>query len=242
MPSGRVWIAGTIGGLFEPGERVLIVYENDTFRLVDRAPITGQGIADLAVDADGFVWLAYHNRNGRISDLRVEQFAPSGQKLWQHDLPGAQFGGPFGGNQQFWNGGASEVSLLPAGQERVYVAYEWRTSVPTNARRMGVLLLDPARSTSTESLVDPSRLRLDAPLPNPSAQSAHVSLTLNAPARVTLAAYDLLGRRVALLADEMLPAGLHERTLDTSALSSGSYVLRLSDGASSHTQMLIVAR
>jgi hypothetical protein len=45
--------------------------------------------------------------------------------------------------------------------------------------------------------------------------------------RVVLAVYDLLGRRVAVLADGFARAGYHEATWDAAGLPSGVYLFRL---------------
>ncbi len=50
--------------------------------------------------------------------------------------------------------------------------------------------------------------------PNPLHPSAAVPFGLAHPARVRLTIFDLAGRRVRALADEMLPAGEHRRVWD----------------------------
>jgi hypothetical protein len=49
--------------------------------------------------------------------------------------------------------------------------------------------------------------------------------------RVRMTVHDILGRRVAVLVDGMMPAGTHSVTFDASALPSGVYLLRLSAGS-----------
>lgn len=251
-PDGTVWIAAAVdagatnSSGFPISERMLIAYADGTARLADRTPLSGSRMTDLAVDADGFVWLSYKalDDNGRAMDgQRIEQFSPAGEKLWHYELPDENGGGQSTEHWRVRSGNDQLVSLLPAGNEQVYVAYPYRVP-PGGVRgdRVGVLLLDPARSTSIESTSEVTRLSLSVPAPNPASQSAVVHFDLETSAHVTLTAYDLLGRRVALLADETLTSGPHAHTLDTLALAPGAYVLRLSDGASSHTQMLTVAR
>ena len=78
--------------------------------------------------------------------------------------------------------------------------------------------------------------------PNPAAAAATVRFTLDAAQDVRLEAFDVLGRRVALLAGGPQAAGPHEVSLDTSGLPAGVYVLRLSAGAETQTTRLTVAR
>jgi hypothetical protein len=60
--------------------------------------------------------------------------------------------------------------------------------------------------------------------------------------RVTLAVYDVLGRRVAVLADAVQPAGPHEATLNAEGLASGVYLVRLTTPTGRQTQRLTVVR
>lgn len=251
-PNGSVWIAAAVdaGATNSSGfpiiERMLVEYANGSARLADRARVSGDNVTDLAVDADGFVWMSYKalDEDGRpIDSQRIEQFSPAGQKLWHYDLRDDNGGGQTTDDWRVRSGNDQLVSLLPAGSERIYVAYPHRNpSGGAQGDRVGVLLLDPAQGTSAETWSEVSRLALYAPYPNPTTQRAVLRFELAASAHVTLTAYDLLGRRVALLADETLASGPHARTLDTSALAPGTYALRLSDGASSHTKMLTVVR
>ena len=74
--------------------------------------------------------------------------------------------------------------------------------------------------------------------PNPFGASTEVRFALPAAAEVTLEVYDMLGRRVALLADgERLAADAHARTLSADGLPSGNYlvVLRTPDHAEART-------
>ena len=78
--------------------------------------------------------------------------------------------------------------------------------------------------------------------PNPSRGDATVRWALDAPGEAEVALYDVLGRRVALLAAGTQPAGPQAAALDTSALPSGVYVLRLTAGDRAQTARLTVVR
>jgi hypothetical protein len=60
--------------------------------------------------------------------------------------------------------------------------------------------------------------------------------------RVRLAAYDVLGREVAVLADGVVGVGAHEAALEASALPAGVYVLRLEAGGEALVRRVSVAR
>jgi hypothetical protein len=69
---------------------------------------------------------------------------------------------------------------------------------------------------------------LSAPYPNPFNPQTRVTLSVDRAQPVTVAAFDALGRRVAVLHDGMLEAREHLFTLDGSRLASGLYVIRAS--------------
>lgn len=77
----------------------------------------------------------------------------------------------------------------------------------------------------------PSTLPLSAqlalPVPNPFNPATRVDFQLTAAAQVRLAAFNLLGQEVAVLAQGNLAAGAHSRVFDGSTLPSGMYLLQL---------------
>lgn len=85
------------------------------------------------------------------------------------------------------------------------------------------------RPTSTAPGTDdpPLPLQLWTPHPNPARAATSVAYRTDRAGPVHLAAFDLLGRRVATLADASLPAGLHRHVIDVSGWQAGVYVLRL---------------
>jgi photosystem II stability/assembly factor-like uncharacterized protein len=78
--------------------------------------------------------------------------------------------------------------------------------------------------------------------PNPSRTSAGVTLSLPAASHLTVAVYDVLGRRLRVLHDGPAAAGPLGIRLDTSALAPGTYVLRASAGTDSATLPIAVVR
>ena len=85
-------------------------------------------------------------------------------------------------------------------------------------------------------------LRLDAPAPNPVRTSARLTYHLPAAGATRLAAYDALGRLVAVLDEGERSAGLHEAAFDASRLPAGVYVLRLETVGASRTTRATVVR
>jgi hypothetical protein len=86
-----------------------------------------------------------------------------------------------------------------------------------------------------------SAVRLHQNYPNPFNPSTTVVFDLGSGGPVTLEAFDLLGRPVAALVQETLPAGAHTVRWDATGLPSGTYVLRLRTdaGTSGRTALLL---
>jgi hypothetical protein len=82
--------------------------------------------------------------------------------------------------------------------------------------------------------------------PNPFRDEAIVTLALGRPAEVEAALYDVLGRRVVLLASGTYLAGRHTLALDGARLPSGVYVVRAvmewEGGARTFTQRVTLMR
>lgn len=86
---------------------------------------------------------------------------------------------------------------------------------------------DGALPTAAEPGPDaPVGLALSAPVPNPARGAAHLVLTVPSAQPVTVAAYDALGRQVAVLHEGVLGAGMHALVLEGTALPASVYVVR----------------
>jgi hypothetical protein len=78
--------------------------------------------------------------------------------------------------------------------------------------------------------------------PNPSVGDVTVTLALPAAQSVRLAAYDALGRQVAVLADGVRTAGTHSLRWASRSLSGGIYLLRLTTSEGSLTERVTITR
>jgi hypothetical protein len=97
-------------------------------------------------------------------------------------------------------------------------------------------------SPVVEVQVTPSAVALLPVAPNPVSASARLRYELPEATAVRLQVFDLLGRRVATLADGEKPAGRHEVSWRSSGLASGTYFVRLQAGSTAQTQMLRLVR
>jgi hypothetical protein len=78
--------------------------------------------------------------------------------------------------------------------------------------------------------------------PNPFNPSTTISISLPSRSPVLLKIFDLLGRHVATLVAEELPAGTHTRRWNASGMPSGVYFYRLQAGAYSETKRLLLLK
>jgi hypothetical protein len=97
-------------------------------------------------------------------------------------------------------------------------------------------------SPVVEVEVTPSAVALLPVAPNPVSASARLRYELPEATAVRLQVFDLLGRRVATLADGEQAAGRHEVSWQSAGLASGTYFVRLQAGSTAQTQMLRLVR
>ncbi len=88
----------------------------------------------------------------------------------------------------------------------------------------------------------PSGYELGQNFPNPFNPSTVISYRLPAVSRVTLKVYDVLGRNVATLVDEVQNPGQHAVKFDGSALPSGVYFYRLEAGSFTSVRKLVLMK
>jgi nitrous oxidase accessory protein NosD len=95
--------------------------------------------------------------------------------------------------------------------------------------------------------VAPVSFALEGNYPNPFRTQTTLQFDLPEPVDVTLSVYDVMGRRVATLVQERLPAGSHDitwqgRGQNGQALASGVYFMRLTAGDRTATRRLTIVR
>jgi hypothetical protein len=122
--------------------------------------------------------------------------------------------------------GAASVQIVPEG--------------PTTHLRL--LMGDAAFVAAQQKATPPTELRLLPGYPNPFRERATVAFALPEAGHVQVAVYDVLGRRVATLADRRFAAGLQELTWRPQGLSSGVYFVRLEAAGRRFTQRLVRVR
>ena len=121
-------------------------------------------------------------------------------------------------------------------------------NVPGNATS-GTIYLDnlrlkyPGNITGVEKMsVVPVLYRLEQNYPNPFNPSTVISYQLPVKSYVSLKVYDLLGREVAELVNEVTPAGKYDIPFDAATRSSGIYFYRLKAGSYVETKKMILLK
>ena len=103
---------------------------------------------------------------------------------------------------------------------------------------------DPVGVDPEPSRPAPTRIALGAPYPNPARADAVVTVPVDvaAPGPVRVAAYDALGREVAVLHDGPLGVGLHPLRWTAPALPAGVYVVRAQSGPVASVRTVTLVR
>jgi len=103
------------------------------------------------------------------------------------------------------------------------------TSFQTGIIPGDILFIYESTVTSNEELASetPGSIRLNQNYPNPFNPSTVISFELPATANVELKVFDITGREVTTLVNEIRTAGTHQVRFDASDLASGMYLYRL---------------
>ncbi len=78
--------------------------------------------------------------------------------------------------------------------------------------------------------------------PNPFNPSTKIGFALPRESKVKLEVFNVLGERVAVLKDEVMPAGVHVVEFNATGLSSGVYFYRLTAGDFVATKKMVLMK
>ncbi|MFH2055624.1 MAG: T9SS type A sorting domain-containing protein [bacterium] len=101
---------------------------------------------------------------------------------------------------------------------------------------------EPAAVRELDGYALPDQFSLAQNYPNPFNPSTQIRFALTSSAQVKLDVFDLLGRKVATLVDEILPVGTHQIDFDGTNLASGVYFYRLQTGDFEQTRKMLLIK
>jgi hypothetical protein len=108
---------------------------------------------------------------------------------------------------------------------------------------------DLVAAVGSSEFQNPQDMVLQQNYPNPFNPSTTIGYTIAGAGHeaignrwVRLAVYDLLGREVALLVNEVKPAGTYEATWNASSMSSGVYICKFTAGAFTQTRTMVLTK
>ncbi|MFQ5571204.1 MAG: choice-of-anchor B family protein [Rhodothermales bacterium] len=107
----------------------------------------------------------------------------------------------------------------------------------------GLFLVEMAEQpVALEAAPEPAGFILAPAFPNPFTQTSHLTLTVPVGQPMTVAAYDMLGRRVAVLHEGFLVAGTHRLDFEAGRLTDGFYIIKVRGTTGSRTRSVLLLR
>ncbi len=105
------------------------------------------------------------------------------------------------------------------------------------------ILLEWGTATSiTDSFQRPETFKLGNAYPNPFNPSTMIPYRMAASGHASIRVFDMLGRQVAVLVDEVIPMGEHTVQFDASRLSSGVYIVRFETAGNQFTRKVTLLK
>jgi hypothetical protein len=117
-------------------------------------------------------------------------------------------------------------------------------SAGTDGKALGDLNWFPEQITAVSEQPNtlPTKFELSQNYPNPFNPSTKISYTLVTKGMTRLSVFDILGREVAVLVNEVQNAGSHEVTFTANNLSSGVYLCKLMNSGNMTTKKMVLMK
>ncbi|MFU8813692.1 MAG: BspA family leucine-rich repeat surface protein, partial [Balneolaceae bacterium] len=142
----------------------------------------------------------------------------------------------------------SELTVTVADELKGNTTHFWRVrGINTDVNRTGEWSAIWQFTTELATSIDgnnelPNEISLSQNYPNPFNPSTIIEFTLPAATQVRLEIFNMIGQRVALLANEQRSAGVHTINFDASGLSSGMYLIRLNADTQMFTRKMTLIK
>jgi flagellar hook assembly protein FlgD len=109
-----------------------------------------------------------------------------------------------------------------------------------------IIVYDFTTDVNDEELTITNVLAITKSAPNPFTTSTQVTFYTPAGGNVKVEVYNSMGSKVVTLADEFFAAGSHSLEWNgasqTGVVASGTYTIRVTDGATTSTQQVVLVR
>lgn len=190
--------------------------------------------------------------------IEWEASANAESYLWVANLPGAGFEEPLIGLNSDSDGSANTLSLTTGNLYDVLVdagavpgnslTVEWTVFASAGSSSLQAEevwevtfnIMEPP--VSTEPIETVNGFALEQNYPNPFNPTTNISFTLPEASDVSLEVFNMQGQRVATIATGIMAAGSHSVSFDAANLSSGIYLYRLTAGAFTATNKMMLVK
>ena len=131
--------------------------------------------------------------------------------------------------------------LEPNETYEAFIQFNHNTPVPQAIWLDISLTVDDAEGVGDGGAILPGDFSISGIYPNPFNARSTVDFSLDRTASIELALYDLNGRLIEVLAQGSLSVGTHQAVISADNLSSGIYIVRLTDGTRSlHSKVTLL--
>jgi hypothetical protein len=136
---------------------------------------------------------------------------------------------------------------VPSGQTFYLRVYEWIAAWTTSNKYMNNMSVVISGTTTSATGVEtdntfPKIFAVKQNYPNPFNPTTMISYTIPQRGMVVLTVYDVLGRIVSTLVNDVQSAGAYTISLNATGLSSGTYFYRLQSGSFVQTKKMVLLK
>lgn len=204
---------------------------------------------DRITTTDGIVYAflrPYKDSNG----LTVANFSSTSKTVTMNlTAANLKFTGGFNQGSTYWvNNLYSDTSFQVLGSELANFSVTLPAygsavyTISTTEETVVLPPIPPIVSVDDELASQPEDYNLFQNYPNPFNPSTTIRYSITKPDLVRIKIYDILGREVKTLVNELKQAGIYEVQFDATGLASGIYFYRIESGAFIQTKKMILLR
>ena len=136
--------------------------------------------------------------------------------------------------------GSSLYSALDVSSDGQFIVGYGKNGI--TGKDEGYILAIGGTTSIDESRINPGGFVLYQNFPNPFDESTRINYKLPISGRVILRVYDLFGKEIKTLVNEVKPAGIYEVDFDASKITEGIYIYKLQTGLFKETKKMILMK